>query len=513
MGISVPEERPDTFSNWGDGNPTPSESIVEPPGGLQQSGWTPSQKPPSQHMNWLHWIDNLWTKNLDVRAPRIPLFKWFIGEQSGAHFATLAAALASSSVQNGDWIYFSPSTANTALATAVTINKSVKITCEPGTTFSGSDTRAFIIAADDVELNGAAFDDSWDAGGDVVIEITGDRARIIKCNFDETNTRLIDADTLAEADQPILSQNYPESLLDRQILDLWTWEAGREGVDSLAAATNNLQWLKAFSATNTWAARFPAAATGNRYWELLWMFSEGISLQIEDGNGDIWLIVPISNASFETHITVEGTAGSADYKINLLATGVGVVYDVFKNGSSVANFSTFTTLASGSMDADSFRAVLYGDKAKPQTINGTVVQPSRPKKRWFRMLTGDLFTGDLLTSDTIAMRMAFEKGKVYELNFNADVTLNSGTSVRATVTNHFSTFTENKYVYAHLQQMPSSAVSSIKFTHRFAALEEDLAIKLSVQSAFDYGLHTVDQALNYMKLEGRYWPAITVLEV
>ena len=212
MGITVSEPRPTVFSNWGDDNPTPLTDVVEPPSGLQESGWLPSQKPPAPYMNWLHYIEQRWVKNLDVRAPRIPTMKWFVGAQSGAHFATLAAALASGSVGNGDWIYFSPSNANAFLDTAITVNKSVKIFCEPYTLFykGTGPTRAFIITADFVELHGAGFASNWSGGSDIAIEITGGYCRIVGCSFDSNITEFINDTACLSGEAPILSQNYVE---------------------------------------------------------------------------------------------------------------------------------------------------------------------------------------------------------------------------------------------------------------------------------------------------------------
>lgn len=213
MGIQVSEARPSSYSNWGDSNPSPSTDLIEPPSGLQQAGWQPDQRPPAPYWNWLEWITNRWIKNLDVRSPRVPHFKWYVGDQSGCHFATLAAAMASSSVLNGDWIYFSPSNTNAFLATSTTIGKTCTIVCEPFTRFyktNAAATRALIITASDVTLIGAEFSSGWSDPGDAAIEITGRRCRIIRCNFDSSITEFIKDDGVPSGDLPVLSQNLVE---------------------------------------------------------------------------------------------------------------------------------------------------------------------------------------------------------------------------------------------------------------------------------------------------------------
>ncbi len=213
MGIQVPEARPSAFSNWGDNNLDPSNDIVQPPSPQQQAGWAENQRPPAPWWNWLEWITNRWIKNLDVRSPRIPMMKWFVGGQSGAHFADLPSALASGSVLNGDWIYFSPSNSNAFLAASITIGKSVKIFCEPGTRFYKTNpaaTRALIITAADCEIFGAEFSSGWSDPGDAAIEITARRCRVIKCNFDSSITQFIKDDGVPAGDAPVLSQNLVE---------------------------------------------------------------------------------------------------------------------------------------------------------------------------------------------------------------------------------------------------------------------------------------------------------------
>lgn len=511
MGIPVSESRPSSFSNWGDGNPTPSTSIVEPPGGLQQTGWVPSQKPLPQYMNWIHWITNRWTKNLDVRAPRIPLYKWFVGEQSGAHFATLAAALASSSVSDGDWIYFSPSTANTTLTTAVTVAKSVKIFCEPGTEFTGSDTRAFIISANDVELHGAGFDDSWDGAGDTVIEITGARARVIRCNFDPGNTRYVDADAVADADKPVLSQNFPHVIDPDRVVDLWEWETGRHETTSIAASTNDLQWSTTFiSSPNSHSSALPATLTIGRYQELLNMFGRGISLKIIDGAGAVWIIKPIAGATWTTYMSLGGTVGSSNYTFTLLATGVGVAFEVFKDGASVANFSTFTTLASGSMDDDSFRAIIYGDETFMTATGGFLTAANRPKRFWYRPLSGDPFA-EFASSDVSAFRMKLEAGKAYRVSiFGA-----SDGTVAANVLslyNHFSTADQSTNVLNFVR--PSQSVGTgFSISHAFVALGEDIMFKTSVSFYWDTNGLGVVPSNDVIYLNDRIVPNIVVEEL
>jgi len=215
MAVTILNDRPSTFSEWGEGNPAPGTNIVEPPSEVQTATWQAGGFPPAPYMNWLHYISQKWEKNLDERAPRIPMMKWFVGAQSGCHFATIQDALASSDVLNGDFIYVSPSNANAFLTAAITISKSVRLYFEPGFRFFKSDaaaTRALILNAGDIEIHGAEFSSGWSTAGNIAILLnsTARRCRIMGCKFDSSIDAFIDDSAVPSTYVPVIANNIVE---------------------------------------------------------------------------------------------------------------------------------------------------------------------------------------------------------------------------------------------------------------------------------------------------------------
>lgn len=171
---TVSENRPDVFSNWGDDSPTFDHDFVQPGDDQQASGWLPAQEPPCEYHNWLFWIEQRWVKNLDDRAPRVRPFQWYVGDFSGAHYATLAEALADSAVVAGDSIYVDFYNTVKALDTAITVGKQrIRIFFAPGSGYrkgDGAPANAFILTQQRIEIHGGRFDD-WTDVSDCVFKL------------------------------------------------------------------------------------------------------------------------------------------------------------------------------------------------------------------------------------------------------------------------------------------------------------------------------------------------------
>lgn len=212
MSVSVSEARPTVFSNWGDSTPTPSTTLIAPSAPLQQACYTKSNFPAAEHINWLFHNTQRWIKNLDVRAPRMGPYNIYVGDQSGAHYTTLTAAIAAA--LNGQSIYVSLGNLSAFLSASITVNKSVKIFFEPGSRFYKSNvaaTRALIITSSDVEIHGAEFSSGWSAVGDAAIEVTGSRCVIKGCKFDPSITECVKETGVASGQLPMLIGNMEEN--------------------------------------------------------------------------------------------------------------------------------------------------------------------------------------------------------------------------------------------------------------------------------------------------------------
>jgi hypothetical protein len=306
--------------------------------------------------------------------------------------------------------------------------------------------------------------------------------------------------------------------------DLWQWELGSENVDTVAASTNDLVWTKAFGATTTWATALPAASTGSRYWELMWMFQRKIALKIIDGAGAVWLIVPRSPlASYDTYVNVGGTVGTANYTFTLLATGIGTVYDVYKNGTSMANFSTFTSLSSGSMNTSSFRAVLFGTKAPAagwSSVNGVALFPEYPKKKWFRFILGTAAGAGPGSSEVFGVNHQFTYGRRYRVTLqNVNFTqTGSNTEFALWFSNHPTALSVANQIYNNTTAVLGSGLGiRVDACFNFTAMGNGIVFQMNRTIPFfslNYsGLNTGSYALSFFKSEGRAYPMLIVEEL
>ncbi len=301
----------------------------------------------------------------------------------------------------------------------------------------------------------------------------------------------------------------------QQTQSLWTWDAGIQDVDSISVTggTNDLTWTKAFSATATWAARIPAAQVGNRFWELQWMFSQGISLQVTDGGGNIWVIVPRNNTSYETYVLCGGTVGVSNYTFKLQGlSGVGNVYDVYRNGVSQSNFSAFVT--NSSINSNTCQAVLYGTRSDAfSMINNVSLLPALPKKRWVRFLSGDLFIAQQTNTDVFATQIRMTKGKMYRISVHANISVAS-TGFQMNFYNDSSATTSAVRLNQFWKTMTSGVQQAMDHVVDFQAKDTlNLSMRLAPSASIDNSLFTTSSDLTYMASEGRFWPRLIIEEL
>lgn len=215
----------------------------------------------------------------------------------------------------------------------------------------------------------------------------------------------------------IIAASYEGLLSDvtLQTLDLWNWEAGGTSFANIAASSNNLVWTVTLPLSTAHVDRSPYMYNMYaRFWELWGAFGDGLTLKIIDGNGDIWLIVPKAAgvSSYRTYAVVAGTfAASSSNTFTLNASGIGTLYDVYKNGVSQANFSSFTTLSSGSVTTNSFRFVLFGTQSLVKSLVNFETLP-RPKRKWIRPV---LLSSNYLADTKIQLPLKFIPGKRYNV--------------------------------------------------------------------------------------------------
>lgn len=63
--------RPSSTMDWTIGNPNFGTVTVEPTSGKKQTGWTPSEKPPSEFWNWLLYNSDAWIKYLTYQTDQL----------------------------------------------------------------------------------------------------------------------------------------------------------------------------------------------------------------------------------------------------------------------------------------------------------------------------------------------------------------------------------------------------------------------------------------------------------
>jgi hypothetical protein len=216
------------------------------------------------------------------------------------------------------------------------------------------------------------------------------------------------------------------------------------------------------------------------YWELRHYFGKGAALKITDGSGNAWYIIPRSSmASWTSHVELSGSVPGGSLTFKLKASGIGVLYDVYKGPSKtvMANFSTFTTLSSGSFTSNSFRIILYGTSSLLRKIDLFVPGPNL-KRVWIK----PLWCADILQStanpQSANYRIAFDAGRTYRIAMIANFGYASGTFGNFTFHNHYSDFTTT-YQINQIQQLTGAAGSYEDF-HRFidfVAVGEDLCIR------------------------------------
>ncbi len=121
-------KRPASSTDWGVGNNSFDARFIEPTSLKKQTGYNDGETPTAVAFNWLLNNFHRWIKNLDERTPKVAPYTWTVSNAvsrpTDRDFATLAEALASPNVTNGDTLFV---VSQETLTETVTISKSVKL--------------------------------------------------------------------------------------------------------------------------------------------------------------------------------------------------------------------------------------------------------------------------------------------------------------------------------------------------------------------------------------------------
>lgn len=205
-----------------------------------------------------------------------------------------------------------------------------------------------------------------------------------------------------------------------QTTDLWTWDLPQMSghVTSVNANTNDLDIKRVGAAgASTYAGAFIETTYGSMLMELLDIWSRGLTLRVLDNSGVIWLLVPKANLStYYTHVALSGGmiagSGGGTCTLKIKASGVGVLFDLYKNGVSTPNFSTLSTVAT--VTSNTFRIVVFGTSKLLRMTNG-VPDIQLIKKRYIRVLFPMLNTLEILNSTIAGFKATFRVFRPHQL--------------------------------------------------------------------------------------------------
>jgi hypothetical protein len=185
----MPLPKPSSHLNWTDGNVT---KVMEPTVAYKLLGWVSGQRPPFKFMNWLFFRSDEWIKYFEsVTDPLVGAsseWNWVVGSFLGAHFTTLAAAIASGSVVAGDSILVCSSE---TVATTIQVTKNdLRIGFKKNVVFTNSTAGTAIqVSADRVDLEKGRFS-GFTTG--FLIDVGSDNTMIRDPRFVGTTTSITD---------------------------------------------------------------------------------------------------------------------------------------------------------------------------------------------------------------------------------------------------------------------------------------------------------------------------------
>jgi hypothetical protein len=233
-----------------------------------------------------------------------------------------------------------------------------------------------------------------------------------------------------------------------QTADLWEWDLPLQTVPSACvtsvnANSNDLDIKRTGSAgANTWAGTRLEALYGSMLLELFDMFARGLGLQITDASANVWKIIPkASMSAYWTHCLLSGGmvagSGGGTCTFKLKSTGIGVVYDVYRNGVSQANFSSFVTTTT--LTTSTFRVIAFGTSKLLRLTNG-LADVHLLRKRYVRLVFGMNSSNSILYTDIPGYKATFRTHRVHRMMadimpFGYDT---SGTNFCFFITNHIS---------------------------------------------------------------------------
>lgn len=177
--------KPASKPEWTIGNPSFGTVTVEPSSGKKLTGWTASERPPHQFMNWLFYIINEWIDyfeaETDSLAAQQGIYDANVG--SGGTFATLADLVADSEYQAGN-IKNIIVTSDQSLSAPVTFDQDdLNITFKPGVNIikGVGAVKGIILDAERIRLFNGRFA-NFSTGGDIALELSASSVNCMVLN-------------------------------------------------------------------------------------------------------------------------------------------------------------------------------------------------------------------------------------------------------------------------------------------------------------------------------------------
>ena len=169
--MAKPTSKPD----WTVGNPSFGTVTVEPSAGKKQTGWTASERPPFQFMNWLFWNINDWIDYFETTTDSLTAIQGLYDAQvgTGGTHATLADLVADADYLAGD-IKNVIITSDQALSSPVTISQpDVNLDFKPNVAIIKGigAIKGLILDAERVRVRGGRFANFSDPG-DIALELS-----------------------------------------------------------------------------------------------------------------------------------------------------------------------------------------------------------------------------------------------------------------------------------------------------------------------------------------------------
>jgi len=174
--------KPSDHIDWTDGD---ALKIQEPPTGKKELGWTNSEKPPFEWMNWLFYVIDQWLKYFETISDQVlatgSIYDAVVGV-GGTH-GSLAALMADTNIANyKNVLVIDPIT----LSAPVTLNQNdMTFEFTPKATIAkGTATQGLIINAQRVRIKNAHFINFGDTNDEAIaIEPTAQYVMVRDCYF------------------------------------------------------------------------------------------------------------------------------------------------------------------------------------------------------------------------------------------------------------------------------------------------------------------------------------------